>query len=315
MTSVERNSKVLRPTSPLWVGLRPKPPRTNRGTRQTRLRLFLLIFRTQHRLPFHKRFNITENYNMEDIMDEEEPRSCSAKGCYNPGILCCSGCKHYYTYCSKECQKADWREHRKICLVYQPYNGFRIVARPATNSAVFENINAQLVPFHFHEYGIEGPEQEELKSKLKWTSASEVGKFYSHTGDDRWYYFVYGQEDAWEGKEPTLPKNELATKACGRDLWGDVVVIRSGPMGQDLEEQFSKADLARTLGYYKTKDSRAIFEEREGTRMGRNMHFDMSGMGGTGGMGTSGSDGSMDPMMEQYMRQAFMRQKGHFGYT
>ena len=164
-------------------------------------------------------------------MDAEEPRSCSAKGCHKPGTLCCSGCKNYYTYCSKKCQKADWREHRKICLVYQPYNGFRIIAEPATNSPVFQNIHAQLLPFHFHDYGIEGREHRELKRELNWTSVSEVGRFYDHTGDDRWYYFVYGQEDAWQGKEPTLPKNELASKACGRDLWGDVVVIRSGPMG------------------------------------------------------------------------------------
>lgn len=253
-------------------------------------------FTGQHKIEQH----IMEQRTLEDIMDEEEANSCSAKGCYNPGSLFCSGCKFFTAYCSKKCQKAHWREHRKICIVHQPYNGIRIVAKPATSSPVFQNINAQLMPFHFDDYGIEGPEQRELMKKLKWTSAKEVGRFYDHTGDDRWYYFVYGQEDAWQGPEvPTLPKNELASKACARDMWGDVVVIRSGPMGQNIEEQFSKADLARTLEFHKTRDSRAIYEDREGSRMGRNLHF--------------GSEGPMDPMMEQYMRQAFMEQKAHFG--
>ena len=57
-----------------------------------------------------------------------------------------------------------------------------------------------------------------------------------------------------------------------------------------------------------------MYEEKEGSRMGRNMHFDFN-TGDVGGTGASGSDGPMDPMMEQYMRQAFMQQKSHFGYT
>ncbi|KAN0079306.1 hypothetical protein V8E54_004520 [Elaphomyces granulatus] len=31
----------------------------------------------------------------------------------------------------------------------------------------------------------------ELRERLGWAKADEAGKFYSHQGDDTWYYYVY----------------------------------------------------------------------------------------------------------------------------
>ena len=38
--------------------------------------------------------------------------------CGNPGTLRCSKCKKVY-YCSKECQKSDWKTHKLSCSTSQ----------------------------------------------------------------------------------------------------------------------------------------------------------------------------------------------------
>ena len=46
---------------------------------------------------------------------------CSGPDCYkledNTKFQRCSGCVNYYPrrYCSQECQRQDWEEHKKVC--------------------------------------------------------------------------------------------------------------------------------------------------------------------------------------------------------
>jgi hypothetical protein len=44
----------------------------------------------------------------------EIDRLCANKNCSNPGKHLCSGCGSEI-YCSKECQKADWANHKTAC--------------------------------------------------------------------------------------------------------------------------------------------------------------------------------------------------------
>ena len=39
---------------------------------------------------------------------------CCQKDCHNDGDLRCSRCKKV-NYCSKECQRSDWKQHKKQC--------------------------------------------------------------------------------------------------------------------------------------------------------------------------------------------------------
>ncbi|TFK93301.1 hypothetical protein K466DRAFT_538285 [Polyporus arcularius HHB13444] len=43
--------------------------------------------------------------------------------CYADATLACSGCK-YQRYCSAECQKYDWKTHKKGCKMQQILNKF-----------------------------------------------------------------------------------------------------------------------------------------------------------------------------------------------
>jgi hypothetical protein len=43
-------------------------------------------------------------------------------------------------------------------------------------------------PFHLEFYGNWGAEMRELRERLGWAKADEAGKFYSHQGDNTWYY-------------------------------------------------------------------------------------------------------------------------------
>jgi hypothetical protein len=51
-----------------------------------------------------------------ELPDESpsESSSCSAMGCGGRAHLCCAGCLSA-CYCSKTCQSAHWKEHRKPC--------------------------------------------------------------------------------------------------------------------------------------------------------------------------------------------------------
>lgn len=53
-------------------------------------------------------------------------------------------------------------------------------------------------PFDLEAYGNWAGEMREIERRLDWQHADEVGKFYDHTGDDTFYYYVYasrGRDD------------------------------------------------------------------------------------------------------------------------
>jgi len=116
-------------------------------------------------------------------------------------------------------------------------------------------------------------EIQEVKSRCGWSSVSEVGKFYDHVGTDSWYYYVYGQR---KGKTEGKSFNAALSMACGttrgKEIYGDVAVIRSGPSDDEpVPERFTSVALAKALDYYKDKDCEQVFVEREKSRCGRKM--------------------------------------------
>ena len=97
----------------------------------------------------------------------------------------------------------------------------------------------------------------------------EIGKFYIHTGDDHWYYYVYGSIE--QNPPAGQLKNELASLICYGTVYSDVAVVRSGPLGKAYSEVFTKGELAKTLEFYKTNDRGEVFLERERSRTYRNL--------------------------------------------
>ena len=113
-----------------------------------------------------------------------------------------------------------------------------------------------------NEYGTEMGERSELKRRLSWTVIDEVGKFYDHRDTDTWYYYVYGPRQS-SGAD-TYAKNEAASLCCGRTVYGDVAVVRSGPVdSNNYPEKFTKGELIKTLEFYQTEDTHYVFSKRE----------------------------------------------------
>ena len=110
-------------------------------------------------------------------------------------------------------------------------------------------------------------EKRQLENHLGWKHAYEVGKFYDHTGADNWYYYVYGDELAFNPKTGA-PLNEAAGLVCHhKSIYGDVAVVRSGPMGSTYAEEFPVSELAASVRFYQTNDRGHVFAQREMSRM------------------------------------------------
>ncbi|CAO1601801.1 hypothetical protein XANCAGTX0491_005437 [Xanthoria calcicola] len=155
------------------------------------------------------------------------------------------------------------------------HNCYLVRATPNSDSATPASatpIASLIEPFQLQNYGNEYAEIQELKSRLGWSSAAEVAKFYDHKGTDTWYHYVYGQPN---GKTEGKSKNETVSRAGhhGNDIYGDVAVIRSGPGNGPSEEQqvFTASWLAKSLDFYKTNDARDVFAKRERSRFQRKM--------------------------------------------
>lgn len=78
-----------------------------------------------------------------------------------------------------------------------------------------------------------------------------MGTFYDHLGTETWWYFVYGQ---LTGEEDGKPKNEIASRACGKDIWGDVAVVRHFAVANPAE-MFTGRILCETLEWLRIMDS------------------------------------------------------------
>jgi hypothetical protein len=120
-------------------------------------------------------------------------------------------------------------------------------------------------------------ERAELKRRLGWTAIDEVGKFYDQKGSDTWYYYVYGPSHS--SRANTSAKNEAASLCCGRTVYGDVAVIRSGPAdSNNYPEKFTKVELIKTLEFYRMEDTRDVFQQREKSRVSRKLGINLEGV-------------------------------------
>lgn len=207
--------------------------------------------------------------------------TCSASSCTNAGTLVCTGCTTPVSrYCSKECQTRDWKSHKVHCASAQKSNCYLIRATSSSTSnstADSSNFAAHVESFPLNDYGTETGERAELKRRLGWTVIDEVGKFYDHKGSDTWYYYVYGPDQASSANTST--KNKVASLCCGRVVYGDVVVVRSGPVDSiNIPERFTKAEFVNTLEFYRTEDTREVFVRREKSRASRKFGIDLEGV-------------------------------------
>src|SRR5436305_8381639 len=122
-------------------------------------------------------------------------KTCSASSCTNTGTLVCTGCATPASrYCSKECQKRDWKIHKVRCASAQKSNCYLIRATSSSSNSTTDPLDfaAYIDSFPLNDYGTEVGERAELKRRLGWAATDEVGKFYDQKGSDTWYYYVYG---------------------------------------------------------------------------------------------------------------------------
>ena len=117
-------------------------------------------------------------------------------------------------------------------------------------------------------------EKRQLEKHLGWKQSIEVGKFYDHAGSDGWYYYVYGDARAFNPKSG-LPVNEAAGLVCHqKQIYGDIGIVRSGPLGSSYAEEFSKSELDKAVKFYKSNDKDGVFAQREMSRAKRNYGWD-----------------------------------------
>ncbi|KAN0075796.1 hypothetical protein V8E54_007066 [Elaphomyces granulatus] len=89
-------------------------------------------------------------------------------------------------------RREDWKSHKETCTGNQKY--ICLLIHPLMSSSGPESRDMLMdcmEPFHLKSYGNWGAEMRELRERLGWAKADEAGKFYSHQGDDTWYYYVY----------------------------------------------------------------------------------------------------------------------------
>lgn len=70
---------------------------------------------------------------------------------------------------------------------------------------------------------------------------------------------------------------------CFHNVYGDVALVRSGPMDSSFSVNIDKEELKQTIEFYKTNDSSHIFALREESRALRKMGMPQSMMKKLGG--------------------------------
>jgi MYND finger len=209
---------------------------------------------------------------------------CSKPSCSKPGTRKCSGCRSA-KYCSRNCQRSNWSAHKAACQAATQYitpksNCYILRAAPQNpNGSVLDNIADQIEPFNLSDLGNEVAEKRQLQEHLGWNGSTEVGKFYDHKGSDGWYYYVYGDARAFEIGSG-LPFNEVAGLICHKQkVYGDIGIVRSGPLGSEYPEEFEKGELVKAVQFYKTNDKDKIFSQREMSRTMRSWGVPGGGAG------------------------------------
>lgn len=211
---------------------------------------------------------------------------CSNPSCSEPGTRKCGGCRNA-NYCSQSCQRSHWSVHKPACKAANQSsapkaNCYILRAAPQTvNAPVLDNIAGQIEPFNLSSLGDEMAEKRQLERHLGWKRSIEVGKFYDHLGTDKWYYYVYGDARAFHPKSG-LPVNEAAGLICPKGkVYGDIGIVRSGPLEASFPEEFSKMELAKAVEFYKTNDKDKVFSQREMSRSMRSFGVPGGGAGAT----------------------------------
>jgi hypothetical protein len=176
------------------------------------------------------------------------------------------------SYCSPECQKADWGAHKKTCPSKVKANCFLI--RASHTKAT------DIEPFPLKSYGDETAEMAELKRRLGWSSVVNAGQTYDHKGTWTEYYYIYGVAASGDrDADLRLKVNKLGSPLCYASQWkGDLAVVRSGPTDAQYEEKIMKKDLVQTLEFYQDERNNrgSIYTEREKQRIGNKLGFDLS---------------------------------------
>lgn len=141
----------------------------------------------------------------------------------------------------------------------------RAAAQSASQSPL-DNVAAQLEPFPLNSIGNETAEKRQVAAHLHYTRGQtmEVGKFYDHKGTDQWYYYVYGAADAYTNTK--LPLNKVGSLISYETVYGDIAVVRSGPVGAKYDENIKLKDLKAAIEFHKTHDRSHVFAEREKSR-------------------------------------------------
>jgi len=63
-------------------------------------------------------------------------------------------------------------------------------------------------------------------------------------------------------------------------VFGDIAVVRSGPLGTDFNVNITLKELVAAVAFYKTHDRKDVFMQREMSRFMGKMGLDMTGKSG-----------------------------------